>query len=619
MTSKQRTWGQFATPIDVADLLLGFCLRRPNERVLDPSCGDGALLRRAARWRSWLAAGDSIQAAALYGIELDATAASVAATVPGAVVEQANFLSLDARAYDPFDVVIGNPPYTRAEWIDRLDTAAGQLSLFVDDAPGDEPAAPASFLPRELHDSLSGRAGLYAYFLIHSLGFLREGGRLGFVVPNGWLDVAYGAALKQFLLDHFRVIAVVESAVERWFAAARINTCLVMLERAGDPADRAANRVRFIRLRRPLHDLLGHPEDSRRVAATEQLVARLMPSADRHTADLSARVRDQASLSASERWGAFLRAPEVFLHHPARHVAPLGEWAIVQRGYTTGANDFFYLNRRQAEQWGIEPRFRRPLLKSLRGARGYHLSDADCRHEVLLIPPDAELAGTAAAEYLAWGESRGIPARPTCAARRPWYALPAQLSAGLFLAKGVWQRHFATVATDTLAIDQQIYRVVAASAVAASAVAASAIAVPAVDSDAAAETALTPSPSVAAALLNSAWFALSCELGGRVNLGEGVLWLASYDLTELMLPDPRVLDAGQRLALETAFARLAEQPLDTTPEALDRPEQRALDELVFDMVGLSATERAAARAALLECLDGRRLRARKPDDRGGPE
>ena len=55
MTGKQRTWGQYATPTDVADLLLGFCLRRPADRLLDPSCGDGALLRRAAHWRGWLA------------------------------------------------------------------------------------------------------------------------------------------------------------------------------------------------------------------------------------------------------------------------------------------------------------------------------------------------------------------------------------------------------------------------------------------------------------------------------------------------------------------------------------------------------------------------------------
>ena len=57
MAGKQHTWGQFATPLDVADLLLGFCLRRADDHVLDPSCGDGALLRRIVRWRSWLASG----------------------------------------------------------------------------------------------------------------------------------------------------------------------------------------------------------------------------------------------------------------------------------------------------------------------------------------------------------------------------------------------------------------------------------------------------------------------------------------------------------------------------------------------------------------------------------
>ena len=45
MITKQRAWGQFATPTDVADLLLGFGLRRPSDRLLDPSCGDGALLK----------------------------------------------------------------------------------------------------------------------------------------------------------------------------------------------------------------------------------------------------------------------------------------------------------------------------------------------------------------------------------------------------------------------------------------------------------------------------------------------------------------------------------------------------------------------------------------------
>ncbi len=583
MTSKQRTWGQFATPIDVADLLLGFCRRRSDERLLDPSCGDGALLRRAARWRAWLASGPMDAAGTLHGIELDPAAAAEAAAIPGVVIEQANFLTLDPRAYPPFDAVVGNPPYTRAEWIDRLGPNAGQLALFPSSPVDPESAPPLGLLPREMASALTGRAGLYAYFFIHSLHFLREGGRLGFVVPNGWLDVAYGDALKQFLLDHFRIVAVIESAVERWFAAARINTCVVILERADDAEERAANRVRFVRLRQPLRDLLGHETDSRRVAAVEQLVTRLMPAADRVTAGATVRVRVQGHLPAAERWSIFLRAPEVYLRPATRPVAPLGDWAVVQRGYTTGANAFFYPDRRRIEQWGIEPEFRRPLLKSLRGVDALHLTPADARHEVLVIPPDAPLAGTAVAEYLAWGEATGLAARATCAGRRPWYALPPQPAAGLLLAKGIWQRHFAVVAAGDLGVDQQIYRVSPAGI----------------------------APTVAAALLNSTWFALACELGGRVNLGEGVLWLATYELSAVLLPDPRALDEGARRELAARFDGLATMPIVDTLEALERPEQRALDELIFELLGFPAAEGEALRAALAECLAGRRLRSQR--------
>ena len=100
--------------------------------------------------------------------------------------------------------------------------------------------------------------------------------------------------------------------------------------------------------------------------------------------------------------------------------------------------------------------------------------------------------------------------------------------------------------------------------------------------------------------LNSAWFALGGELGGRVNLGEGVLWLAAYEIERIVLPDPRALDAATARSLATAFERLAALPLADTPEAIAGDERHALDELVFDLLGLPAAERAAARAALLD-------------------
>jgi hypothetical protein len=322
----------------------------------------------------------------------------------------------------------------------------------------------------------------------------------------------------------------------------------------------------------------------------EQLVARLLPAADRQTLGMSVRVRDQSTLAADERWGRLLRAPDVFLRRSSRPVAALGDWATVQRGFTTGANDFFYLDRKRVDQWGIEATYRRPLLKSLRGARALQLGPADCDHELLSIPPTARLAGTAVTEYLAWGEATGVNQRRTLAGRHPWYALPEQQPGDLLLAKGIWRRHFAPVVEKSVAVDQQLYRILPAGDV---------------------------SPGVMAALLNSAWFALACEMQGRVNLGEGVLGLATYELSEIVLPDPRKFDAGERQALDDSFRRLAAHPVVETPVDLDREERRALDDLVFDLAGLPPAERAAAREALVDCLAGRVQRARRTGKTGG--
>jgi hypothetical protein len=589
MTSKQRTWGQYATPVDVADLLLGFCLRRPEDRVLDPSCGDGALLRRAARWQAWLASSTDELPPTLYGVELDVESAE-ATDLPGVNIRRANFFTIDPGEYAPFDAIVGNPPYTRAEWIGRLDAAAeAQLPLFANDALEKGPADRGPLLTREFRAALSRRAGLYAYFFLHSMSFLREGGRLGFVVPNGWLDVAYGQALKRFLLDHFRILAVIESAVERWFAGAGVNTCLIILERSGDPAARAANRVRFAGLLRPLPELLdSYAGDSGRVGAVEQFVGRLLPPDDRRTASLSVRVYEQSRLDPSARWGAFWRAPEVMLRRPPRPLVALQQWAEIQRGFTTGANHFFYLNPEQIDRWSIEPEFRRPLLKSLRGVDQLRPDRTAADHEWLAISPDARLAGTHAGEYVEWGMAQGIHLRRTCAARRPWYSLPEQPAAALLMAKGIWQRHFVALPQEPVAVDQQIYRLMPGHGVDA---------------------------EVAAALLNSAWFALQCELHGRLNLGEGVLWLAAYELSELELPDPRAIDPATAARLVQSFRQLAERPVAETVADLNRLDRWGLDELVFDLIGLSPSDREAVRQALLDCLTGRRQRAQaRPGD-----
>ena len=86
-----------------------------------------------------------------------------------------------------FDVVIGNPPYVRQEWI-----------------AGDKP-----FLEKH-YRAYHGVADLYVYFYELGMKLLKLGGRLGFVVTNKWMRAGYGEPLRKF----FGETAWVEQVVD---------------------------------------------------------------------------------------------------------------------------------------------------------------------------------------------------------------------------------------------------------------------------------------------------------------------------------------------------------------------------------------------------------------------
>ena len=585
MNNKGYTLGQFETPRNVADLLVGLAVQRASDHVLDPGCGSGFLLERAIAWMNWLAAPRTPIPGALTGLVFNSdTAELVNERIPQAAIIFNNYLAFEQNDLQLFDAIIGNPPYTRAERIGFLDEEdVHQLSMFSPESDPDEPEK-IQLVSQDLAATLSSRSGLHAYYLVHSAAFLKEGGRLAFILPNGWLDVAYGTELKQYLLDHFRIIAIIESAVERWFEEAWINSCIVVLEKCSNLPRRQGNMVHLARLKKPLEQLLPYSSASpHRFLAVERLTASLLPGRPTVTEDADVHVKEQQTLKPESKWGMTLRAPMVFRHHRDHlNLIPLKMWAQVQRGYTTGANEFFYLTNDIIEAWGIEKKFRRPLLKSLRGIDRLRVSAADTQTEVLLVPPDADLRDTAAGRYIQWAEEQGFHLRRTCANRTPWYMFPSQAPAPIVLPKGIWHRHLAPLISDDVLVDQQLYQIVVPDYMPLTAI---------------------------ATLLNSAWFALQLELRGRVSFGKGLLWLAGYELEEVQLPDPRQLTEDQVERLGSAFERLAARSLLDSPQELARPDRRALDEAVFDILGFSAREREDVLKSLADRLNSRRRKA----------
>jgi type I restriction enzyme M protein len=367
---ERHRYGQHYTPVEVAQLLAAFAVRAADDLIFDPACGDGRLLAEAIRVKQALARPARF-AGAVFGIDRSAQAAALAQETSAQAaladffdIEPGERLNESVRLPESFDAIIGNPPYIRQEVMGARDKRRIEDRLLRD-----RQHAPEIEWPR-----WSGRSDIYVYFFARAIRFLRAGGRLVFLTASSWLDAGYGAALRRFLLDNFRILAVIESAAESFFADASVNTSIAVLEREPDAVSRAANLIRFVQLTVPLANIVDKRQQG--IAAAIDL-ARFIERADVSltTAAHRLRVVNQSALAAADvahaarqrratrliksngdartttaiaapGWGKYLRADDVFfriLERGGARLLRLSDLAEVRFGMKTGANDFFYL------------------------------------------------------------------------------------------------------------------------------------------------------------------------------------------------------------------------------------------------------------------------------------
>ncbi len=258
--------GQYYTRSDVVDLIVGFCVRSAEDKVLDGGCGAGTFLVRSYVRKKLLdhkkTHRDLIKD--LYGVDIAKFPAhlSIINLVSRDLSEIENYpnilhkdffdvnpggeyLSTEVRVETlsgkektikmpaVFDAVVMNPPYTRQEEMEDIleEEKEKAYNRCIEDWKV------MSNYPKGKEPKFSKRASIYVHFFIHGGIFLKEGGRLGLITSNSWLDVDYGGDLQRFFLENFKIKVVIESKVERWFEDADINTVITILERCSKPEE----------------------------------------------------------------------------------------------------------------------------------------------------------------------------------------------------------------------------------------------------------------------------------------------------------------------------------------------------------------------------------------------
>lgn len=569
--------GQFFTPNWLADLLLAFCLRSPRDSVLDPSCGDGVFLRRAASRLRWMGARPSPNQ--LVGVEVDpdvAVRARQALTQSGCqrprvLVRDFTQISPQDMGRSLFSAVVGNPPFIRHELIARR----GGPGLAV---KGDIPHPASGVHEGSVH--LSGRSGSHVHFLVHAAGFVAPGGRLGFVMPNSWLDAAYGRELKRFMLQEFRLLAVVEPESERWFNLAAVNACLVVLERCVNRDAVHSGRVAFVQTRAPLRDLAaaGWPALD---AFVDSILGGETP---RHDGRLRCRAVPQPHISPEEKWGPYLRAPDVYfrvLRQADSTLRPLGslpQVAGVRYALKTGANEWFYMRRSKAEELGLEPHLLRPVVRSPRQCAGIRVEAGDLTDVAVVVDDRQRIDGTRLQAWIEEGERRGYHTRVTCGARSPWYCLRPPAPAPILCPSTVHSRHICFLNPDGALADKRFYRLCLS-------------------------TDEWPVAELLCALMNSSWWALATELSGRTNLGYGALDLTIDDLLKAPLPNPDRMPPFLRSTALAAFGELCGRPIGSVFAEANKQDRCRLDDAALTAMGFSVlAERRALCAQIRDAL-----------------
>lgn len=516
--SPDKVRGGYYTPAPMARFLAAW-VRAAGPKIVEPSCGDGAILRELA------GLSDRVQ-----GIELIADEAAKSRRF--APVDVASLFAWLATAeVGGWDGVAGNPPYIRfGNWPSRQRDPA--LALM----------RRAGLRPTRLTNA-------WVPFVVASTMLVRDGGRVGLVLPAELLQVTYAAQLRDFLLARFREITLL--TFERLVFDGILQEVVLFCGVVGTgPA-----LIRAV-----------HLEDADALAGADLDV----PSAP-------------ALLHENEKWTKYFLDPAAIRLLRALKgsgtLTRLGSVAEVDVGIVTGRNAFFTFTDAQAGELGLRPHCV-PLVSRSAQLSGL-IYDTDCRASDLavgqrswLLNAPREPAAAALKDHIRAGEAAGVHRGYKCSIRKPWWTTPSLWAPDLFLLRQIHRAPRLTVNAAGATSTDTVHRV---------------------RLTARPDTRVEPA-ALAAVFHNSVTFAFA-EIMGR-SYGGGVLELEPREAEQLPIPRPDCADPD--LIRDVDLLLKANE----IEKALDVVDRRVL----IDGLGLPAAAVADCRAAWVSLRDRRKRR-----------
>lgn len=384
--------GGFYTPETIASFILKWGINGNSDyEILEPSCGNGVFLKQLKE--------NNHRFKSVKAIEFDEIEAVKADKVK---LKNKCIINTDFHLYcnettERFDLVVGNPPYIRYQYFDKEQQ-------------------------QEAH-KIFNRAGLkyskltnaWVSFIVGSSLLLKEKGKIGFVTPAELLQVSYAQQLREYLAHFYNKINII-SFEKLVFPNIQQEVVLLLCEKNGSG----------------LH-LIEHLE-LRDASELEKLDVNRLKSPTKKI-DFK-----------SNKWTYyFLEQEEIdFLEDVAekRKIPTIGNFASVEVGITTGANNYFTVPNSIVLFYQLED-FAKPMVgRSVQVNSIVFTKDdwfknqqTEAKANLLVFPSKEKLDGyPGAKDYLQYGESIGINKGYKTSIRDDWFVIPSiKLSDALFI------------------------------------------------------------------------------------------------------------------------------------------------------------------------------------------
>jgi type I restriction enzyme M protein len=259
--------GQFFTPRPVVDMVVKMLNPKASEFVIDPACGSAGFLLHSVMWVAGrMISGEPLPENArnfaqnkIYGIDFSKKAVKIAKAI--------NLIIGDGKAHIYKDNALA--PYT---WGDETKAGLrGRLLRFPNDPEKDRenqerflffdfdvlmtnPPFAGTVKERDIlrlykltekNGRWVNKIGRHILFLERSLQFLKPGGRMAIVLPQGLLNNTSAEYIRRFIIDEARILAVVGLHVNTFKPHTGTKTSVLFLRKYTEEEKEKIQQIRL--------------------------------------------------------------------------------------------------------------------------------------------------------------------------------------------------------------------------------------------------------------------------------------------------------------------------------------------------------------------------------------